>query len=217
MSVSIIKIAIADDSVFVRMGFVSLMKGYDTCDVILEAQNGKELIDTLFLLEQLPDICIIETSVEILNNYNTLVDLQKLFPTIKIIALSNYELEYTIIKLIQHGLRGYLLKKSSIDQLYTAIENVYSNGYYYSAIASESFFERALHETLSELSEEEFQLLSLTADEFNNTELPIAMFLQKKIIGESFHQIMNKLKCNDGIGLMTYMMQSGLIPYQHFI
>ena len=217
MSDTIIKIAIADDMALLRTGIISLMKQYENCNVILQAQDGKELIDKLSLLKQLPDVCIIETNNEILNNYNTLIDLQKLFPTIKTLVLSSYELEYTIIKMIQHGIRGYVTKQCKIYQLYAAIEHLYTNDYYYSEIAPETLFEKARQEKLPELTKEESQLLSLTAKKYRKKNLPAPIFIQEYMDDDNFVPIIKKLKVHDRIGLFIYMTQSGLVPPGHFI
>ena len=212
-----IKIAIADALWIVRNGIVTLLREYKNCNVILQAEDGKELIDKLSLLEELPDVCIIETNNEILNGYKTLIDLQKLFPTIKILAVSSYELEYTIIKMIQHGIKGYVTKQCKIYQLYAAIEHLYTNDYYYSEIAPETLFEKARREPLPELTKEESQLLSLAANKFKKKKIPDEMFIQECISNDSFVPIIKKLNLHDHIGLAIYMMQIGLVPPSHFI
>ncbi|MFI4919985.1 MAG: response regulator transcription factor [Legionellales bacterium] len=214
---TIIKIAIADDLGLIRSGIITLLNLRKYNKVILEAKDGIELINQLSLLKQLPDICIIETNNKILNNYQTLIDLQKLFPQIKVLALSCYDLKYTVIKMIQHGIRGYLSKKISTNQFLSAIEDLHKNDYCYSEIASEHTFETARQVKLPELTFNELQLLSFAADRCNQNELSAVKFIQEDKSEDIYYPIIKKLMLHDRLGLFHYMAQSGLVAERHFV
>jgi two-component system invasion response regulator UvrY len=132
MQLSSIKIAIADDHMLVRNGIISLINTIDHCEVIADGVNGKDLISNIAALETKPDVSILDISMPVLNGYETIIELKRLYPDMKFLVLTMFEEEYSIIKMIKNGANGYILKGCSTSELQNAITEIYNNGYYYS-------------------------------------------------------------------------------------
>jgi two-component system, NarL family, invasion response regulator UvrY len=102
-------IVLADDHIMLRNGLAALVKtqGYN---VLYEAANGKELIEKLDR-DNLPDIVLMDLNMPEMDGYETTRYLRSRHPTIKVLALSMYDHESAIIRILKCGAKGYILKE----------------------------------------------------------------------------------------------------------
>ena len=88
MEKEIINIAIADDHPMVRKGVIDYIVLLESFKVIIEASDGKELIEQLRKTNVLPDICILDISMPHLNGYQTLKEIKKNWLSVKVLIFS---------------------------------------------------------------------------------------------------------------------------------
>jgi len=135
MKKEMIKVVMADDHILLRNALASLINNSDSCKVIAEASNGKELIDAISK-ENYPDVAIIDLNMPIMDGHDTAAYLQKNHPTIKVLMLTMYDSELALIRLLKAGVKGFMKKDIHPKELLQAIQSVHENGYYYSAHTS---------------------------------------------------------------------------------
>jgi DNA-binding NarL/FixJ family response regulator len=129
-----IKIILADDHKLVREGFKALLKKSQDFEIIAEAQNGNELLD---LIEKyLPDILLVDISMPGLNGIDAIGIIKKINPNIRFIILTMHEEAEYVMKSIQSGASGYLLKNVEPEELYRAIKTVAGGEKYFNAAIS---------------------------------------------------------------------------------
>jgi two-component system invasion response regulator UvrY len=127
MQQSKIKVACADDHNLVREGIVSFINNFSACLVTMTAENGLELMDKLSVPGAiLPDVAILDVSMPVLNGYETTLSIRKQFPAIKIIALSMFDNEISVLMMLKNGANGYLHKNCRPCELLAAITNVHT-------------------------------------------------------------------------------------------
>ncbi len=206
-----IKIAIADDHILIRDSLIEAIHAFKNCRVISRAANGQELINNLGSLEALPDVCIVDISMPVLNGYETVVALKKLYPEIKILVLSMFIEEYSIIRMIKNGARGYLLKSCRTEELKEAIESIHTNGFYYSKTASEEAFILVHQHKIAELTEKEIQVLTLFCSDLSYQEIAEQLHLSVRTIDDHKDAISKKFKIKTRTGLALLAVQSGLV------
>src|SRR5471030_2803307 len=109
-----IKIALEDDHAILRKGLAELISKFGDMSVIMEADNGKELIEQMSELnyDKMPELCILDINMPEMNGYETAAIIHKKWPKIKMLALSMFDTEMNIIKMLHNGAHGYLLKDS---------------------------------------------------------------------------------------------------------
>src|SRR5688572_22801342 len=141
-------IALADDHILLRKGLASLVQnlGYT---VECEADNGKELIDQL-LAGKKPDLVLLDINMPVKDGYDTTRWLKENMPEIRVLALSMYDDETAIIRMLKNGARGYILKDCEPAELKSAIEAVLTKGFYHSEMVTG----RLIH-TINHLDEPE--------------------------------------------------------------
>lgn len=108
---STIRIAIADDHTMFRKGLITLLNGYSHIQVVMEAADGAELLALLATANQLPDICLLDISMKEMNGYKTAAELSVRYPEIKIIALSMFTDEFSVISMLRNGAKGFVSKR----------------------------------------------------------------------------------------------------------
>ncbi|MCX8020271.1 MAG: response regulator transcription factor [Chitinophagaceae bacterium] len=112
----IIKIAIAEDHTLFRQAISIQINTWDSYKVILEAANGRELLDNIRPRRQ-PDIVLLDLNMPVMDGYETLKALKNDFPDIKVIVLTGYHSEELILQIIRLGARGYLNKNEETPSI----------------------------------------------------------------------------------------------------
>ncbi len=216
MNESIIRIAMADDQEVVRSGIISLITSDPCLQVISSASNGKELIEQLEQLQELPDICLLDINMPLMNGYNTVAAIKKQFPSIKCLALSIFETEYSIICMIKNGARGYLTKTCTTLELIDAIKTVHDSGYYYSNVASKKVFNIVEKTDIhTNLTEKEIQFLTLCCSELSFEKIAEQMNVSKRTIDDYQARLSHKLQVHNRIGLVLCAISAGLVKPKH--
>ena len=206
-----VTIAFAEDHSLVRQGFVSLLNYYTEHTVIAEAENGEALIYKIRNLDMPPDICIVDINMPILNGYDTTLKLKKLYPNIKVLALTMFDEEYSIIRMIKNGANGYLLKGCQLEELKAAIDAIHISGYYYSKTASEKAFKIVRNNFLTTLKERELQFLRLCSSDIGYLKIAEIMNVSIRTVQDYQRAISEKLHIKSRIGLVLFAVQTGLV------
>lgn len=208
----VIKIALADDHGVTRMGTISLLESLGGFKVIISTGNGNELIEQLALLEQLPDICIVDIAMPDMDGFTLTVQLKYKWPDIKILALSTYNYTNYIIRMILSGANGFLKKTCEIEEIKTALYTIYQEGYYYSEWADTALFHLAQSKSLKSqsLSARELEFIRLCCSELSYNEIAEQMETTYKTVETYRERICNKLNLKSRPGLVMFAVQTGI-------
>ena len=123
-----VKVMLADDHALMREGIKHLLEFDGSIEVIDEANNGKECLEKLEKIE--PDILLLDINMPDMNGIEVLEELKKQNKNIKILMLTVHsEVEY-LIKAIDIGANGYILKDSGSLELKQAINVIMTDGSY---------------------------------------------------------------------------------------
>ena len=125
----IIYLGIADDHLVLRQGLVSLLKEYDNLSVIVDVNNGSELMDAL--KKNKPDVILLDIEMPVMDGREALDRIKMKYPNIKVIIMSMHFNDAYIIEFIKSGANAFLAKNSDIDKVVDAIYAVHEMGYYY--------------------------------------------------------------------------------------
>lgn len=209
-----IHIALADDHAMLRKGVAEMLSKFDNMKVIAEAGNGKELLMRLEAANPMPDVCIIDINMPEMNGYETAKAIKKQWPDMRILALSMYDTELNIIKMLRNGANGYLLKDADPEELRQAINAVYKNGFYYSEIVTGRML-NILHDpegkTNVDLNEKELQFLKFCSTELTYKEIADEMNLSARTIDGYREALFRKLNITTRTGLAMYAIKAGIV------
>ncbi|PWJ97141.1 response regulator receiver domain-containing protein [Flavobacterium araucananum] len=132
-----ITIALIDDHEGLRISLQNFLE-YSNFKVVLQAANGQEAIERLQMQEVLPDICILDISMPVMDGYQTAKQMAERYPEIKILVFSSLDNKKSIIEMLRLGVRGYVLKGSAPEKLKKAVIKLDQGEYYLSETISKT-------------------------------------------------------------------------------
>lgn len=138
----IIRVALIDDHDLIGDGICKFSDSFGF-QIIFKAENGKVAISEMQNGGVLPDVCIVDVNMPVMNGFETAKALSQYYPEVKILAFSVNDDEKDVLEMLRSGVHGYILKGADPGELKKAIEVVYSGGRYFSAGISdiaESYF-----------------------------------------------------------------------------
>ena len=118
-----VRIAIVDDHLMLRQA-VKLRLSLLGYKVVLEAENGKDLLDRLLEMDSEPHICLLDINMPVMDGFETAIELKKRWPYIKVIFFTMHNSKAYIWKAYQIGVHGFLSKDASSDELKQALYDV---------------------------------------------------------------------------------------------
>ncbi len=137
-----IRIVLADDHSLVREGIKSLLEYEPNLEVVGEASDGEEAVQLVTKLE--PDILIVDIRMPKMSGIEVADKLSKHKSLTRSIVLSMHDSKEYILKSVEAGAKGYLLKDTGREDFLKAIDTVYNGGTYFSAQISRVFVEKYL-------------------------------------------------------------------------
>ncbi len=210
-----ISFVLAEDHEVVRQGIEAILKVNQDFVVAGSCGNGLEAIE---LVDQhKPDILILDLSLPGIDGLEVTNRVATRHPETLVIILSMHEHEEYIIKVLQLGAKGYLLKESGSTELMKAISVVLQGNYYLSDSIPEDIlirFKERKGRTMSRydtLSEREREVLQLVAEGHSNAEIAEILFIGTRTVETHRSNIMAKLGLRNQTDLVHFVMQRGLI------
>ncbi len=210
-----ISFAIADDHAMLRKGLIKLLSLAGNFDCLFDVQNGNEVIEQL-RSHKIPDVLILDINMSVLNGHDTALWVTKHYPQVKILALSMFDDEAAIIKMIHSGARGYITKHAEPEKLAEAITTLYQKGSYLPESLSGKILNGiknnllVLEESKPILTDREKEFLLLLCQELSYAEIAMKMYLSPQTIHDYRKKLTVKLGVKGKSGLIIYAMNNGL-------
>lgn len=212
-----ITIAIADDEALFRKGMKMILNSYDKLNVILEAEDGEDLIQKLKDAENLPDILLLDLKMPKLNGIEAAKIIREQFPKIKIIVLSTHFSRAFIINMIELGAASYLPKNSEPEEVAETIEAVYSKGFHYNSQVMAFIRENMLSKDKPkasfyyELTNREKEILQLICEQYTTPEIGQKLFISPRTVDGHRNNLLSKLGCKNIAGLVVFALQNNVV------
>jgi two-component system invasion response regulator UvrY len=212
------KIALTDDHVLLRNGLASLLEDLDY-QVLFEADNGQDLIRKLNPGE-LPDVVLMDINMPQMDGYETTRWLKNNHPGVRVLALSMYDDENAIIRMLKSGARGYILKDSDPAELKSALQALITKGFYHSELVTGKLIHTINHmddtdhssvKDVLGLNGRELEFLKLVCTELTYKEIAEKMFLSPRTIDGYRDALFEKLGLKSRVGLVLFAIRNGIV------
>lgn len=211
-----ITVGLVDDHVLLRNGLAALVKNIGH-QVVIEASDGKDLIAKLQEQPQ-PQVILMDINMPVMDGYETAGYLKQHHPEIRVLALSMYDDEAAIIRMLKNGARGYILKDSDTPELKSAIEAVLTKGFYYTEMITGKLLhtinqtdEESTTRKVLNLNDREMEFLKLSCSEMTYKEIADKMHLSPRTIDGYRDSLFDKLKIKTRVGLAIYAIKHGIV------
>jgi two-component system, NarL family, response regulator NreC len=122
MSDDVITVLLADDHAVVRYGLKAVLQTAPDIQVIGEARNGREAVDTAMRLH--PDVVVMDLSMDVMDGATATRELQRLGSPSKILILTMHAEDEHLVRLLEAGASGYLVKNAADRELVDAVRMV---------------------------------------------------------------------------------------------
>jgi two-component system, NarL family, invasion response regulator UvrY len=210
-------IALTDDHSLLRNGLAQLVTSLGHT-VLFEADNGVDFQKKL-ATKNLPELVLMDINMPEMDGYATTQWLKENHPDVKVLALSMYDNETSIIRMLKCGAKGYILKDSEPAELKTAIDAIISKGYYYSDLVSGKLI-NAINKiedggsdvhTLVNLNDRETDFLKYACTEMTYKEIADKMFVSPRTIDGYRDALFEKLQVKTRVGLVMYAIKNSIV------
>jgi DNA-binding NarL/FixJ family response regulator len=210
-------IVLTDDHTLLRNGLAALVTSLGHT-VLFEADNGKDFTAKLNA-KSLPDIVLLDINMPEMDGYETAQWIKSNHPDIKVLALSMYDNETSIIRMLKCGAKGYILKDSEPAELKAAIDAIMNKGFYYSDLVSGKLIhainkmddESGDLKSLVPLNDRETDFLKYTCTELTYKEIADKMFVSPRTIDGYRDALFEKLHVKTRVGLVMYAIKHGIV------
>jgi two-component system, NarL family, response regulator DegU len=215
-----INIVLADDHVLVRKGIRAMLESDTDIQVVGEASNGIEALETAKKLN--PDILVLDIRMPEMNGLEAAAKLGGYSPSTKAVILSMHDSEEYVLQALDAGAYGYLLKDTDKTEFIKALKQVHTGIKYFSGAVSNVLANRLLgarpFTTKSSVEEDEYHLtkrekeiLRMVIDGKHNKEIADASAKSVRTIETHRFNIMKKLGVNNAIDMVNKAIKENLI------
>jgi DNA-binding NarL/FixJ family response regulator len=208
----IIKVIIVDDYVIFRKGLRAILNEIDEIKVVGEASNGHELFD--LLKHSQADVILMDIKMPVMDGVEATRRVVEKYPQTKIIALTMFEEISYFNQMVEAGADGFLLKKTTKDELEKAIQMVIIGETYFSEefVSNATRFNKPKTVICTiELTEREQEVLELICKGQSNSEIAKYLGVSPRTIDGHRAHLLEKSGAKNAPQLVLYAIKNGLI------
>jgi len=208
-------VAIADDNPMFRYLLQKRIAEMEFYTIVIEAINGKDLIEKLKKTARLPHICILDIGMPEMNGYEAIKIIMKRWPAISVLVFSQYYHTYVVGTMIKLGAKGFISKQDDTDCLYDAIASIKAQGYYYSKYATKEIFEQVHKGKLEQpiFTPIEIKLLNMFCQDMQYSEIAKRLGVSTHTIEKHKQNISFKTRIKSREGLILFAIQNDLFDH----
>ena len=212
-----IRILIADDHGIVRTGLKLLLDRISGMEVVGEAADGREVVR--LAAELRPEIVIMDIAMPLLNGLQAAAQIIQENPHTGVIFLSMHTDESYIVKALDAGARGYLLKDNADEDIERAIRSVAAGKPFFSPVIAQALLEddirlmrkRGVQDSYDLLTDREREILQLLAEGKSNKETAGVLNLSPYTVETHRTNLMQKLGIHNTAEIVLYAVRKGII------
>ena len=210
-----ILVAVADDHSLLRNALARLIASFENYSVVFEADNGRDVKEKL-TRHVIPDIMLLDVNMPESDGYETARWIYKNYPQVKVLALSMFSDEGTIIRMLRLGAKGYIMKNADPEELKLALDSVLKKDFYLSEYISGKIIS-GLHKDIDMpeepivLNEKEKEFMKWVCTELTYKDIAAKMFVSPRTVDDYRNQLFEKLKVKTRIGLVLYAIRHGMM------
>lgn len=215
-------ILLVDDHRIIRDGLRAMLEASGEFHVVGEAETGGQAVALAARMR--PHLVVMDLSLPGINGIEATVELLRESPASKVVILSMYDDEASVVQAMRSGARGFVLKKASQADLIAALHAVARGGTYLSPEVSDKFLEcvrkgdftRRNSSVLSVLTPRELQVMRLIAEGRSSKEIAGILDLSLETVRGYRKSLMRKLNVSNVATLTQIAVAEGLTRSSEF-
>lgn len=213
-----IKLIITEDQRIFRSGLKLLLQEMPDVEIIGEASNGKEFLE--LLAREQPDIVLMDIKMPVMDGIEATKIALSEYPELKILVLSMFGEEQYLIRMLEAGARGFLLKNVEEQELQTALRMVDDGKNYFSnellpaltgSLVRKKEYEAEKETVIAGLTKREIEVLYYICKGYTNKEIAEACFISPRTAGGHRNNLLSKTGCKNTAELVGFGLRHNLI------
>ncbi len=209
-----VNIAITDDHELILKGFESLLVNEKEIHVVGKYSSAQDTLDNIN--KDAPDVLLLDINLPDINGIDLCKILLKEYPTLKIIALSNFDETSFVKRILNNGAQGYLLKNTNTQELVNAISQVLKGEIYLQSDIQKKLLNKSLGKTVSnsliiKLTRREKEVLQGIYEELTTQEIAEKLFISFKTVETHRMNLMSKLGARNTAGIIKIAIEKDLL------
>ncbi len=208
-----IRVVIADDHPVVREGLAAMLEREPDLEVVGEARDGQEAIDQVAALR--PDVVLMDLQMPRVDGVEAIRQIRERHSGVHVLVLTTYDDDESILRGVEAGARGYLLKDAPRDELFRAVRAVARGESLLQPAVATRLLNRVARKpaqpTPDVLTERELDVLRLLARGAANKEIGAALHISESTVKTHVANIFQKLDVGDRTEAVTAALRRGLL------
>jgi DNA-binding NarL/FixJ family response regulator len=213
-----VRVMLVDDDELVRKGLRSILSSDDRVEVVEEAHNGRVAVQRA--RHRRPDVVLMDVRMPELDGIAATRELIDAAPDAKVVILTTFEEDEYILGALRAGASGFLLKRSSPEELIEAIRVVAGGEALLSPSVTRRVIDRVARQPLvgdagdprlDELTPREREVLELIAQGLSNPEIAAALMVEETTVKSHIGRVLSKLGVRDRVHAVILAYELGLV------
>lgn len=204
-----IKLFITDDHYMIVEGIRSLLQNEKNIEWLGHAMTGASCL--AFLKEQQPDVLLLDVNLPDSSGIDLCREIKTNYPNIQIIALSSFNQQSFIQKMLEHDASGYVLKNASREELIKAITAVMEGDLFLSREAALAMDQRTPAPKIPVLTRREKEVLLWIAHGLTNVEIADKLYISSTTVDTHRKNLLTKFEAKNTAALVHMASEAGII------
>ncbi len=204
-----IRILMVDDHPVVRAGIRGMLETQDEFQVIAEAENGREAFEQIAKLK--PDVVLMDLRMPEMDGVEAIGRIKEKYPDINILVLTTYDTDADIVRAVEAGATGYLLKDAPREELFRAVRATAKGETVLAPVVAARLMGKVRDHGEQALSAREIDVLLLVARGASNQDVAEKLHVSTATVKSHLIQIYQKLGVSDRTAAVTTAIERGII------
>ena len=206
----VVRIVIADDHPVVREGMRALLSSQADFEVVGEADDGRAAIELVGDLA--PDVVLMDLRMPGLEGAAATAEITTRYPDTRVLVVTTYDSDADILRAVEAGATGYLLKDTPRDDLFAAVRAASRGETVLAPVVAARLVARARAPQASALTPREVEVLGCVARGRTNAEIGRDLFISEATVKTHLLRAFAKLGVDDRTAAVTAAMTRGILP-----
>jgi DNA-binding NarL/FixJ family response regulator len=217
MSAGAVRVLLVDDDDLMRAGLAAVLSSDKTIDAVGEASDGRRALEQVRALG--PDVVLMDVRMPDLDGIAATREVVAAFPDAKVVILTTFEQDDYIFGALNAGASGFLLKRTSPEELIAAIHTVAAGDSLLSPSVTKRVIERVAQQPAAELAPDqrlehltprEREVLEQVARGLSNGEIAAELVIEESTVKTHVKRILMKLRLRDRVQAVIFAYESGV-------
>jgi len=204
-----IRLVVVDDHPVVRDGLKGMLASQPDLEIAGEAANGEEAVALVGRLH--PDVVLMDLRMPVLDGVAATSQIRERWPEMRVLVLTTYDADADILRAVEAGATGYILKDAPREELFRAIRLTAQGQPYLAPSVATRLMNRVRAPAEDTMSAREVEVLSLVSKGSSNKEIARQLRLSEATIKSHLLHIFAKLGVSDRTQAVTLAVRKGII------